>query len=178
MFTLRRRAARVALLDDRDCVLLIQARDPAAPAKGSWWEIPGGGIEHGEATEAAALRELYEETGIAGVEISPCVWRQHVSFDFAGFHFDQHEWVHVARCVTAEYRPAGLESIEAVAFEGARWWPLAELSALDGGRGSRVIPPWLPTQLPAVLARLPSEGWPAEPIDLGHVEPIGETGSL
>ena len=49
VFTLRRQAARVVLLDDRDRVLLLQASDPADPAKGSWWEIPGGGIEGGEA---------------------------------------------------------------------------------------------------------------------------------
>jgi 8-oxo-dGTP pyrophosphatase MutT (NUDIX family) len=155
------------LLDRDDRVLLIQASDPADRAKGSWWEIPGGGIEADEATETAARRELYEETGIDGVEMSPCVWRQHVTFDFAGYRFDQHEWVHVARCEVGEYAPAGLEHIEAAAFAGARWWPLAELALLDGRGDRRVIPPWLPAQLPEVLAT----GWPAEPIDLGHVGP-------
>ncbi|NJD03468.1 MAG: NUDIX domain-containing protein [Ruminiclostridium sp.] len=35
------------------------------------WEMPGGHIEGGESTQAAALRELYEETGIIkeGLEI-------------------------------------------------------------------------------------------------------------
>jgi 8-oxo-dGTP pyrophosphatase MutT (NUDIX family) len=169
-FTWRRQAARVVLLDREDRVLLIRASDPANRQKGHWWEIPGGGIEGGEPSEHAARRELYEETGLSEVEMGPCVWRQHVTFEFAGIRFDQDEWVHVARCDGGEYRPAHLEHFEAEAFDGAKWWEQPELAVLDGTLGNRVLPPWLPTQLPAVLAGLSSGGgWPAEPIDLGHV---------
>jgi 8-oxo-dGTP pyrophosphatase MutT (NUDIX family) len=164
MWTLRRQAARVVLLDPADRVLLLEAGDPARPARGPWWELPGGGMEGGEPSAAAAARELYEETGIAGVEMGPCVWRHHAVFDFGGYHFDQHEHVHVARSEGGEYRPAALEALEAVAFKGARWWPLDELAALVAG-GGRVIPPWLAVQLPAVLAG----GWPDVPIDMGEL---------
>ncbi len=44
-----------------DEVLLIQRGTP--PRLGQW-SIPGGRIESGEAAEAAALRELKEETGV------------------------------------------------------------------------------------------------------------------
>ncbi len=53
----------------------------AAKYKGSWivvrhqnrttWEIPGGHIEAEEKIEAAAARELYEETGAIDFELSP-----------------------------------------------------------------------------------------------------------
>jgi 8-oxo-dGTP diphosphatase len=33
------------------------------------WELPGGMIEHGETPEAAAIRELYEETGQVATEV-------------------------------------------------------------------------------------------------------------
>lgn len=36
---------------------------------GSWWQMPQGGIDEGENPREAALRELYEETGMRSVEI-------------------------------------------------------------------------------------------------------------
>ena len=158
---LRRRVARVVLLDPGERVLLIRAGDPFDTAGGQWWELPGGGLEPGEAPERAALRELHEETGLGADSISGPVWLQHVSFRFAGMHFDQHETVHVARGGGGEYRPQGLEAIEAAAMRGAEWWEPDRLVEAD-----RIIPPWLAAQLPEVLAG----GLPAEPIDLGHVD--------
>jgi len=63
-YTLRRQAARVVLLDPAGSVLLLQANDPADAQKPAWWEIPGGGIDHGESSAEAARRELWEETGL------------------------------------------------------------------------------------------------------------------
>ncbi len=36
---------------------------------GSWWQMPQGGIDPGEAPEQAAARELWEETGITDASI-------------------------------------------------------------------------------------------------------------
>ena len=61
---LRRRVARVVMLDPGERVLLIQAGDPFDAAGGQWWDLPGGGLVPGGAPKRAALRELHEETGL------------------------------------------------------------------------------------------------------------------
>ena len=39
-------------------------RDGAPEGAGTWWQMPQGGLDEGEDPEAAARRELAEETGI------------------------------------------------------------------------------------------------------------------
>ena len=162
MWTLRRRAARVVLLDPEDRVLLLEARDPASATTPAWWELPGGGIETGETTAEAGAREVYEETGLRA-RMGPPVWRQHAVFDFGGYHFDQHETIHIARCDGGPVRPAALEALEVEAFVGWQWCPPADLAAVAAA--ARLIPHWLPAQLPAVLLAGP----PAQPIDMGEL---------
>jgi len=145
----RRRAARVVAIDPQGRVLLINASDPGDPSKPSWWEIPGGGIDGGESSEACCARELWEEAGVRQAKIGPVIWTQHVNFTFAGYHFDQDEVIHVAWCdSSATVEPEGLELFEAMAFKGQRWWTLDELLASD----EPTLPPRLRELLPPVLA--------------------------
>lgn len=53
-----------AALIDRDGRVLVQQRPPGKPMAGLW-EFPGGKVEPGELPEAALVRELTEELGIA-----------------------------------------------------------------------------------------------------------------
>ena len=157
------------VLDSMDRVLLIEARDPADPAKGQWWEIPGGGIEPGESSARAAARELFEETGIRSAEVGPSVWQHRARYTFAGFRFDQLEHIHVARLAgdpddAPAYQPGGLEAMEALAFSGLRWWELDQLAELVGS-GGRVLPPWLPVE----LGRYLEDGPPDSPRYLGEL---------
>ncbi len=161
VFTLRRPAARVVLLDREARIFLMHAEDPIDWRKPPWWEIPGGGMSPGEASEDAARRELREEAGIREVEMGPCIWVQHVEFDFAGYHFDSNERIHVAWCDGGEWKPEGLEALEAAAFMGAKWWTLDELLRSD----VKVLPDRLREFLPAIVAG----DLPGEPIDISPI---------
>jgi 8-oxo-dGTP diphosphatase len=44
-----------------DCVLLVER---SKPLRAGMWSLPGGHIEPGEEAAVAALRELFEETGL------------------------------------------------------------------------------------------------------------------
>jgi 8-oxo-dGTP pyrophosphatase MutT (NUDIX family) len=164
VFTLRRPAARVVLLDRAGRIFLVNSEDPADHRKPPWWEIPGGGVDVGESSEDACRRELLEETGIEDIEMGPCIWTQHVEFDFGGLHFDSNERIHVAWCDGGEFRPRHLEFLEAAAFMGARWWALDELLASDE--------PVLPTRLREFLPAIVRGDLPDEPIDISP-RPLG-----
>jgi 8-oxo-dGTP diphosphatase len=47
-------------------VLMVKRRDGPHEKFAGWWCLPGGIMQLGETCEAAALRELYEETGFRG----------------------------------------------------------------------------------------------------------------
>ena len=60
----------VGLVDSRGW-LLLQERDEHAPTDPDKWSLVGGGVEPGEPADAAARRELAEETGIVCNDLVP-----------------------------------------------------------------------------------------------------------
>ena len=150
---LQRRAARVVLVADRS-VLLIHGQDPARPEAGTWWLTPGGGIDDGESLEAAAAREVREETGLLldPGAMGPVIATRRAEFTFDGKDFEQAEWFFAVR--VDRFAP-GAEGWDALLAH--RWWRVEDLERTD----ELVYPVELPALVRAVLA-----GGPARPMEL------------
>ena len=143
-----RRSAKALLWRDGRLALL-HMHDPVEPALGTWWELPGGGLEAGESREQACAREIAEETGLvvpAGA-VGPVLWTRRATFRWLGQRRWQDETVHVVRVPAATpTRPVARTDDEARACLELRWWTLADLQAHPGR--------CYPGQLPAVAPRL------------------------
>ena len=57
----------VALINRQGLIFAGQRHDSAVPA----WQMPQGGIDPGESPQQAALRELWEETGVTADLVAP-----------------------------------------------------------------------------------------------------------
>lgn len=62
---MRPRACAAVLRNDT--ILMVRHRHGGR----DYWTLPGGGIEPGETPAQAAVRELFEETGLNGVAVRP-----------------------------------------------------------------------------------------------------------
>jgi 8-oxo-dGTP pyrophosphatase MutT (NUDIX family) len=156
--TERRRVARVVLLDPADRILLMHGFDPPDPTT-TWWFTPGGGVEGTESLEAAALREVEEETGISGVELGPVLWLRTCGFRFDGRQWEQDETYFLGRTSTLDVDTSGHTDLERRSVTDLRWWTCGELL--------RTRETVYPIRLAGLLRTLLDEGPPLSPIPLG-----------
>ncbi|MFC4147875.1 NUDIX hydrolase [Micromonospora mangrovi] len=147
-----RRAVRLVVRDRAGLVLLFHTRDPDHPRLGTWWELPGGGMDPGETFARTALRELREETGfvVTAAQLGPPSWRRRASFVHRQSRHVQDEVVLTVRLDADAPDVDGTDRLdyEVEDYVGFRWWPVPEIVA---GR-ERFYPGRLPELLPSFLA--------------------------
>ena len=150
----RRRGARVIVVAG-DEVLLQGDTDPGIPGS-RFWQVPGGGIDDGEDARTAAVRELFEETGLrVGPEAleGPVAVRE-VAHGYSDRILIQDETFFLLRTWRFDPVDAALTEAERLRRVESGWFRLDALPE----------PVW-----PAELSQLAGWGGGA-PVDLGEVE--------
>jgi 8-oxo-dGTP pyrophosphatase MutT (NUDIX family) len=139
------------VLDGADQLLLIRACDPYEPQFGEWWEIPGGGVERGEDTAAAAIRETAEETGylVDRGQVGPPCWTGDTTYRWAR----RRRWASLVMHLARTGDPLGWQQPQRLVEEQASvldvcWVPIGEIVPERG----RFFPAALPAHLPRLLA--------------------------
>jgi 8-oxo-dGTP pyrophosphatase MutT (NUDIX family) len=117
----------VLLFDRENRVLLFLTKAPDSSGSARWL-TPGGGVDAGETHAEAAVRELFEETGLSGVDLGKPVWRHDFTVDWdAADHDSGHAEFFTATVDNFEPVDTGWTDEERVDVLEHRWWTLVDL---------------------------------------------------
>lgn len=159
----QRDVVRLVVVNPANEILLMREEfgsviDPHQPAahlndRAPFWVLPGGGVESGESHEAAALRELWEETGITVPDIGPWLWsrRKHLVINERDIVMNERYYLARVPANTTAHSD-NLTAAERANVHEYRWWSLTALHATT----DQIAPAGLATYLaPILLGVLP-----------------------
>jgi 8-oxo-dGTP pyrophosphatase MutT (NUDIX family) len=160
-----RNSVKVLLLNDRDELLLMCADDPKTTTvdgeyHGKFWFPIGGEIEKGESIKHAALREIYEESGIEkkDIELGPVVWYGEFDLVLGGVKTHLKQTFIVARTKKRKVAPAKLNTWERKVIKNLKWFSLREIEKSN----EIIYPVLLKKYLPNIILKK----YPKKPIEI------------
>jgi 8-oxo-dGTP pyrophosphatase MutT (NUDIX family) len=110
--------ARGVIRDDVGRVLLIKRAD------NGYWAMPGGAMELGESITQCAIREVWEETGLAATQATPFALYTGPDYTYTNMFGDTYQLFIVAFLLTdwaGDLRPDPDEASDAGFFDPERW---------------------------------------------------------
>jgi 8-oxo-dGTP pyrophosphatase MutT (NUDIX family) len=110
--------ARGVIRDHGGRILLIKRAD------NGFWAMPGGAMELGESIGQCAIRETFEETGLAATEATPFALYTGPDYTYTNVFGDRYQLFLVAFLLTewtGELLPDPEEATDAAFFHPERW---------------------------------------------------------
>lgn len=124
-----RPASRLLIIDPADRVLLFHFEHRSGALAGqSYWATPGGGVEGDESFEAAAIRELWEETGIQVTAVGPEIAQRQLILQLPnGEYVNEDERYFRIHVSDTQLSRSGWSAAEMECMTAHHWWSQAEL---------------------------------------------------
>lgn len=150
-----RPSSRLLILNQQRQLLLFQFEfHDGALAGQRYWATPGGGVEPGESDEQAALRELFEETGMIRHTLGPLVGYQHFPLQMPDGEIvlsQEKFWLIETDITTIDN--SHWTAHERKVMTAHRWWSLEDMATTS----EQIYPQALATVLSG-----PSDNWPVD----------------
>lgn len=130
-----RPTARVLLVNPSNQLFMILTHFDPELGLPPRWLTPGGGIDAGETPKQAAVRELFEETGLVATEedLGELYWQTDGRWDWSdGIHYQTYtDYFFVLRVKDFELNNAAWTPEEHRDVISWRWWSVSDLVVTD-----------------------------------------------